>query len=153
MDIKHEKDLGNGKKAVTFNQSPKMSTYVKPPSPCSGIVGLTKRGSFWLSLLVTSNMLRITTSVFLSEYTLPRAMNSRVCFPPSLPQELSNSTKRPSILRTLCQRWTWLRFRTFQLVPWRTGDWLHIGSLIYSTMRELPHLTGNRGLRKSCNTS
>lgn len=29
MDVKEEKDAGNGKKAVSFNKSPPMSTYVR----------------------------------------------------------------------------------------------------------------------------
>lgn len=36
MDVKEEKELDNGKKSVSFNRSPKMSTYVTtsihPPS-------------------------------------------------------------------------------------------------------------------------
>jgi aminopeptidase N len=29
MDVKEEKDVGNGKKLVTFNKTPLMSTYVR----------------------------------------------------------------------------------------------------------------------------
>lgn len=32
MDVKEEKDLDNGKKSVSFNKTPPMSTYVSFPS-------------------------------------------------------------------------------------------------------------------------
>ena len=32
MDVKEEKKLDNEKKSVSFNRSPKMSTYVNPSS-------------------------------------------------------------------------------------------------------------------------
>lgn len=32
MDVREEKDLGNGKKSVSFNKTPPMSTYVSLPS-------------------------------------------------------------------------------------------------------------------------
>ena len=34
MDVKTEEDCANGKKRVTFNKTPPMSTYVRRPLGC-----------------------------------------------------------------------------------------------------------------------
>ena len=68
MDVKEEKNAGNGKKSVTFNKTPPMSTYVRAfwrSLDCTRLIPL----SCWRSLLATFDTRRPTISGYLSVST------------------------------------------------------------------------------------